>query len=163
MPQRAAVAVAAFGIVLGATYVLAQQRDDTDEHETAIRRSDLPASVEKTVAAESVRARVKGITREVENGTTFYEAELIVDGHTRDVLMDEHGTIVEIEEQVTFTALPATVRAALTTRVGGGRITRVESLTKHGRIVAYEAHVFKKGVRSEVQVGPNGEALDHEE
>jgi uncharacterized membrane protein YkoI len=133
------------------------------ESETPIKRSELPPAVEKTVAAESAHATVKGFTREVENGQTYYEAELVVDGHARDVLMDEHGTIVEVEEQVAFDKLPAKVQAALRAHAGRGTIRVVESLTKNGKLVAYEAHVVTKGVRSEVQVGPNGETLDHEE
>jgi hypothetical protein len=39
----------------------------------------------------------------------------------------------------------------------------VESLTKKGKLVAYEAKVNTGGKKSEVQVGPDGKPLDHEE
>jgi hypothetical protein len=39
----------------------------------------------------------------------------------------------------------------------------VESLTKHGTLVAYEAQVLNKGKKSEIQVGPDGKPLAHEE
>ncbi len=167
MRIRSGFAIAALGSVLAATAVFAQDQeredDDKGEQEVAIRRSDLPPVVEKTVAAEAAHATVKGFTREVENGRTFYEAELVIDGRHRDVLMDESGAVVEVEEQVAFDQLPAKVRAAITARAGAGKIGVVESLTKNGKLVAYEAHVVTKGARSEVQVGPNGETLDHEE
>jgi hypothetical protein len=55
------------------------------------------------------------------------------------------------------------VQDALKKRAGGGTIAVVESLTKQGRLVAYEAHV-KHGIRrSEIQVGPNGEKLKRPE
>ena len=40
---------------------------------------------------------------------------------------------------------------------------KVESLTKRGKLVAYEGQVITKGKRSEVQVGPDGKPLDHQE
>jgi hypothetical protein len=42
---------------------------------------------------------------------------------------------------------------------GNGKITKVESLTKQDKLVAYEAQVDKNGKRSEIQVGPKGERL----
>ena len=139
------------------------EADEGQEQEVVIQRSELPPAVERTVAAAAAHATVKGFSREVENGQTFYEAALIVDGRSRDVLIDAQGHVVEVEEQVPFDKLPAKVRAALTSRAGTGTIAVVESLKKKGKIVAYEAHVVADGKRSAVQVGPNGETLDHEE
>ncbi len=39
----------------------------------------------------------------------------------------------------------------------------VESLRKQDKLVAYEAQIDKDGKHFEVQVGPNGEKLHHEE
>lgn len=139
------------------------EADEGQETEEVIERSELPPAVEKTVTAQAAGATVKGFAREVENGQTYYEAELVVDGHIRDVLMDADGNVVEVEEQVMFDKLPERVQIALKARAGAGTIAVVESLTKRGKLVAYEAHVVTAGKRSEVQVGPNGEPLDHEE
>jgi len=160
----AALAAAALASVAGAAPLPHRQDGpDAGEQETRIARSALPPAVERTVAVESKNAKVRGFTREIENGQTFYEAELVVNGHSRDVLIDEQGAVVEVEEQIAFASLPAAVRSALTSRAKGGTIRVVESLTKKGTLVAYEAHVVTKGVRSEIQVGPAGETLDHEE
>jgi hypothetical protein len=131
--------------------------------EKRISRSNLPPAVEKTVAAEAAHATVRGFSEERENGHTYYEAELTVDGHSRDVLMDGQGNVVEVEEQVALDALPKEVRAGLMSQVGNGQILRVESITKHEKIVAYEAQVKTGSKRSEIQVGPDGKRLDHEE
>src|SRR5437899_1803660 len=53
--------------------------------EKKIKRSDLPPAVEKTVARESVGATIRGFSEEKENGQTFYEAEMTVNGHSKDV------------------------------------------------------------------------------
>lgn len=131
--------------------------------EKKIKRSDLPAAVEKTVVAQSEGATIKGFTREKEDSKTFYEAEMIVKGHTKDVLMDETGAVVELEEEVVFDALPAEVKAGLVSKAGMGKIAKVESITKKGKLVAYEAQVVTNGKRSEIQVGPDGKSLNHEE
>jgi uncharacterized membrane protein YkoI len=131
--------------------------------EKKIKRADLPPAVEKTVAAQSVGATVKGFSKEIEKGQTYYEAELIVNGHTKDILIDSNGAIVEVEEEVAMNALPAEVKAGLHAKAGEGKLVKVETLTKNDKLVAYEAQVTKGGKKSEVQVGPDGKALDHEE
>jgi len=131
--------------------------------EKKIKRSDLPPAVEKTVAAESAGATIRGFSTEKENGQTFYEAEMMVNGHSKDVLIAADGTVVEVEEQVTLDSLSPEVKAGLQAKAGKGRILKVESLTKKGKLAAYEAHVETNGKKSEVQVGPDGKPLDHEE
>lgn len=131
--------------------------------EKKIKRSDLPAAVEHTVAAQSQGATIRGFSQEKENGQTYYEAEMLVDGHTRDLLIDKDGAVVEVEEEIPFDALPAEVKQGLKNKVGTARIVKVESLNKHGKLVAYEAQVVSKGKNREVKVGPDGKALEHEE
>ena len=133
------------------------------EQEKKIKDADLPAPVQKTVATQSRGAMVKGFSKEKENGQTYYEAEMMVSGHSKDVLIDKDGGVVEVEEQVAFDSLPAAVKAGLQNKAGQGKIVKVESLTKHDKLVAYEAKVQTDGKKEEVQVGPDGKPLDHEE
>jgi len=133
------------------------------EQEKKIRRADLPQAVEKTVATESQGATVRGFSEEKENGQTYYEAEMTVNGHSKDVLIGKDGAIVEVEEQVAFDSLPAAVKSGLESKAGSGKILKVESLIKHGKLVAYEAKVEANGKKKEIQVGPDGKALDHGE
>jgi hypothetical protein len=131
--------------------------------EKKIKRSDLPPAVEKTVAAQSQGATIKGFSTEKEKGETFYEAEMIVNGHSKDILIAADGSIAEIEEQVTMESLSPEVKAGLLAKAGNGKITKVESITKKDKLVAYEAQVNTNDKKSEVQVGPDGKPLDHEE
>src|SRR5712692_9035006 len=133
------------------------------DQEKKIKRSDLPAAVEKTVAAQSAGATIKGFSTEKENGQTIYEAEMTVNGHSKDISMAADGSIVEVEEQVVLDSLSADVKAGLQAKAGKGKILKVGSLTKKGKLVAYEAKVDTNGKKSEVQVGPDGKPLDHEE
>jgi hypothetical protein len=131
--------------------------------ERQITREQLPAAVEQTVAKEAEGATIKGFATEVEHRQRFYEMSLIVNGQGKDILMDKNGRIVEIEEEVSIDSLPAAVQQALKKAAGSGTIEIVESLTKGGNLVAYEAHVRRGNKRFEIQVGPNGEKLKRPE
>jgi hypothetical protein len=131
--------------------------------EKKIKRSDLPPPVEKTVAAQSAGAAIRGFSEEKESGQIIYEAEITVNGHSRNVLMNADGVIVEVEEQVTMDSLPTNVQDALHAKAGKGKIATVESIIKHDKLVAYEAAVLTKGKRSDVQVDALGKNLSHEE
>ena len=148
------VAIAASGLLLvGAA----------SAQEKKIKRSDLPPAVEKTVAAQSAGATIRGFSTEKEKGQTLYEVEMTVNGHSKDISIALDGAIVEIEEQVALDSLSPEVKAGLQAKAGKGKILKVESLTKKDKLVAYEAQVDTNGKKSEVQVGPDGKPLDHEE
>ena len=128
-----------------------------------VSRSELPKEVQKTADEQAKGAIVRGYSREMEGGQVEYEVELQVKGHSKDVSIAADGHVLEIEEQVEMSFLPANVRSAFEERAKGGKITKIESITKHGAIVAYEGQVFRSGRHTEIQVGPEGQALDHEE
>ena len=142
-------------VLLFASNVSAQEKH--------IQKSDLPAAVQKTADEQTKGATVRGYSKETEDGKLEYEVEMTVSGHSKDVSMDPDGNILEVEEQVALGGLPAAVRDGLQQKAGSGKITKVESITKHGAVVAYEAKVMTGAKKSEVQVGPDGKPLDHEE
>ena len=148
------VAFAAGGLLLASS---------ASAQEKKIKRSDLPPAVEKTVAVQSAGATIRGFSTEKENGQTLYEVEMTVSGHNKDVSMTADGSIVEVEEQVALDSLSPEVKAALQAKAGDGRILKAESLTKKGKLVAYEAKVETNGKKTEIQVGPDGKLLDHQE
>jgi hypothetical protein len=131
--------------------------------EKKLTRAQLPPAVQKSVDEQSQGATVSSFSEEREHGKIFYQAEMKVNGHSKDLLFDGDGKVVEIEEEVAMDALAAAVKAGLQAKAGSGKIGKVESLTKQGKLVAYEARVMTNGKRSEIQVGPDGKPLDHEE
>jgi uncharacterized membrane protein YkoI len=128
-----------------------------------IAKSELPAAVRKAADQQSQGATVTGYSSEKENGKLEYEVQMTFNGHSKDVTIAPDGAVLEVEEQVAMGDLSTDVQAGLKTKAGTGKIAKIESLTKGGKIVAYEAKVMKDGKRSEIQVGPDGKALDHEE
>jgi hypothetical protein len=131
--------------------------------EKHLKKSDLPPAVQQVADQQSQGATVRGYASETEDGKLQYEVSLTVDGHTKDVAIAPDGTINEIEEQVFLDKLPSSVRDALQKKAGPGKIVEVESLTKHDRLVAYEAQVTTGGKKSEIQVAPDGQPLTHPE
>ena len=143
----------AASVTIGLTLFAAQSQ------ERKIKRAQLPPAVEQTVARESEGATIKGFATEIEHRQKLYEASLTVNGHSKDILIDKNGNVVEIEEEVPLDSLPPPVRDSLNKAAHSGTIAVVESLTKNGKLVAYEAQIKRGKKRSEIQVGPNGEKL----
>jgi len=128
-----------------------------------IKRSNLPPAVEATVSGQSVGATVRGFSMEKENGKIFYEVEMMVNGHSKDILMDSKGEIVEVEEEVAMAELTPDVKSGLLAKAGAAKIVKIESIVKKGQLVAYEAQVEKGVKKSEIQVGPEGKTLQKAE
>ena len=131
--------------------------------EKQIKKADLPAAVQKTADEQSQGSTVRGYSKDREDGKLEYEVQMTSNGHSKDVTIAPDGQLMEVEEEVALDSLPSPVQAALQSKAAKGKIAKVESLTKHGSLVAYEAQVEHGGKHSEVQVGPKGETLKHEE
>jgi len=143
-------------ILLAAGCIIAQS---APAQERKITRQDLPPAVARAVDARSQGATIRGFSEEKEDGRTYYEMELRVNGRTRDVTMDSSGAVIMVEEEVEFASLPAAVQAGLKSAAATGRITLVESIAQGGQVVAYEAHVTTNGKRSEIKVGADGKVI----
>jgi|SRR5882672_193951 len=137
------------GVTIAAAAVVATTNAEEDEHK--IERSALPPAVERTVTEQSQGAKIRGFSEESENGVTYYEVELVVGDHGKDVLIDANGKVVEIEEEVALDAVPADARKELETKAKGDRIAKVEALSKDGRVVAYEAEVGRGARKREIE------------
>jgi hypothetical protein len=88
---------------------------------------------------------------------------MTINGRSRDVAIAPDGRVLEVEDEVAMNDLPLSVRDALKQKAGSGTITKVESITKEGKLVAYEAQVRNGAKHSEIQVGPEGKPLAHPE
>ena len=131
--------------------------------EQQVKREALPPAVVKTFDAYTQGATNKMYSMEMDAGHRVYEATTTVNGRTRTVEAAEDGKLNEIEEEVAMNNLPQNVQDGLKAQAKGATIRRVESITKNEKLVAYEAAISRNGKKGEVQVGPDGTKLDHEE
>ena len=73
----------------------------------------LPAAVQATVKAQTQNAKLVGLSEEKEGGKTMYEVETMVNGKSRDLVVDQSGAVVETEEEVAIESIPAAAREAI--------------------------------------------------
>jgi uncharacterized membrane protein YkoI len=126
--------------------------------ESKVKMEDLPLAVQKTAKEQSKNAIVAGLSKEVEGGKTIYEIETKVNGKSRDVSVDAAGAVIEVEQEVEMDSLPAAAKEAIRQKIGGGKLKKVEAVTK-GSSVTYEAnYVGKLGKTAEIAVNADGTA-----
>jgi uncharacterized cupredoxin-like copper-binding protein len=130
----------------------------SDQASSKLKLRDLPAPVQAVVKEHSKGGQIRGLAKEVANGKTVYEAELTVNGYTKDIIVDPQGKVLVVEEQTSMEQVPEPARAALTKGIGTGKLLRVEVVTGGGR-TSYEAQYVKGGKRGEVHVDPQGKPL----
>jgi uncharacterized membrane protein YkoI len=118
--------------------------------------SKLPSAVRRTIEAETRNATVKNVAKEREKGQEQYEVETVVNGRSRDLLIDLSGRVLEVEESIPLESAPAPVQEALKAK---GKVLRVESVLRDGK-TTFEAQVQgKNGKKSEVALDAQGKAL----
>ncbi len=126
--------------------------------ESKVQFKDLPAPVQKAAKEQQSRgATLRGYSKENERGKTFYEIETLVNGKSKDTLVDESGTVVETEQEIDMANIPQAARQALKKEAAGAKILRIESVTE-GRTVRYEAVILSGSKRKEIAVTPDGSA-----
>lgn len=127
--------------------------------ETKVQFKNLPPAVQAAAKQQERNGvAVRGYNKETENGKIFYEVETLVNGKTRDILLDEAGGVVEVEQQVAISNVPAPAVEGLKKQAAGANITHVESVTK-GDNVTYEAVILKNGKKKEIAVRSDGSAI----
>jgi hypothetical protein len=134
-----------------------------EENEQRVKMRELPKAVQETMREQSKGATIKGFSKEVEHGQTYYEVEMKVNGHGKDVLIDSNGAVVEIEETVALESLPPDVRVTIEQNADQGKVYKVESITKNGAIAVYEAVVQKGSKKAEIKVKPDGKLVSGKE
>jgi uncharacterized membrane protein YkoI len=135
-------------LLIGGAAALASERK--------IALKDLPPAVQQAIKDQG-GATVRGLAKEVDKGKTLYEAELTVNGHSKDIMFDEQGTMVSVEEESALDQIPPAARAAIEKAAGSGKVLAVEKLTEGGNVF-YEAQVTRGGKTSEVKVDASGVA-----
>ena len=105
-----------------------------------VQLKDLPPAVKATVEAETKNATLKGLSKEKENGKVVYELESLVNGRTRDLMIDSAGKVYVVEEQLDVEKAPAPVKTALEAK---GKILRLESVMENGK-THYEGQIQTK-------------------
>jgi hypothetical protein len=99
---------------------------------------------------------VHGCVKDVSAKKTTYEMELLTPNGSKDVTFSPQGDVLEIEQQVDQAALSPAVAAAFAKAASGGKLGKVESLTRQGQLIAYESTIEKGGKHREIAFRTDG-------
>ena len=128
----------------------------SEQAEKKLELKNLPPAIQQTIQDQTKGDEIKSITQETEKGRTQYEVETIRNGKQRDFDVDSKGALIEVEEETAFDSVPDAAREAITKKVAGGKLGKVETVTK-GSATLYEAgYTAKNGKKHEVRVTPDG-------
>jgi hypothetical protein len=123
----------------------------------SLQLKDLPAGVQKTVQDNLKGGEIKNIGKEKEDGMEQYEVESVLNGKSRDFNVDVKGNLLLVEEATTIDAIPAAAKAGILKKVADGKLSKVETFTKTGQPMMYEAgYTDKTGKKHEVLVKADG-------
>jgi hypothetical protein len=124
--------------------------------ESRVACNTLPAAVLNQAKSEARDATIRGCVKDKENGKLIYEVETLKDGRSRDIELDASGAVLEVEQEVAASTLPAAVSDAIVRTANGGTVGKIESVTRKGTIASYETTIMKNGHRREVAFSPQG-------
>ena len=125
--------------------------------EHSVPCSTLPEAVQqRSKSLLEPGTTVHGCIKDVSAGKTTYEIELVTPQGSKDVTFSPAGDVLEIEQQVDPATLPPPVAAAFAKAASGGKLGKVESLTRQGQLIAYESTIEKGGKHRELAFRPDG-------
>lgn len=138
-----------------------RQPAQAQDGESAVGMDAVPAAVTAAFRKAYPSAKIKGTSKEIDNGATFYEIESIDGKQHRDVSYRPDGSVSAVEETIQVGGVPGAVVASVQKKYPGATVTRIERVTKGGN-VTYELVVQDKHTAREVVFGKDGTVL-HEE
>lgn len=121
----------------------------------------LPAAAQATIKAETAHATIKSIQRE---GHDQFEVETLLNGKSHDLVVDEKGRLVSIEDETDLAQVPAKAQATIRKQAGTVAVVRVEKVTE-GKDVSYEAELApdSHGKKFEIVVREDGSLRSRKE
>jgi hypothetical protein len=143
--------------VLLAILVLGGSAQAQEKKGKDLQLKALPAAVQKTLQANLNGGEIKSIAKEKEDGVEQYEVESVLNGKGRDFNVDAKGNLLVVEVATTVDAIPGAAKASILKKVADGKLAAVETFTKTGEPMMYEAsYTDKKGKKHEVLVKADG-------
>ncbi len=155
--------LAALAFVTAVSPVPADQKSEVaakkEQAGPGVNLKILPPAVLNAFKAAYPHAVIRGASKEMEKGVTYYEVESVDGMMNRDLLYTADGKTVEVEESVAPGALPAAVFKALDKAYPGYKILKAEDLLKDGKTLI-ELQIRVKDKTTEVTLDPSGKIIE---
>jgi hypothetical protein len=152
----------------GSFAVFAFEKEKEDA--VAIKFSECPAAVQKTLTREARGAKIDKVDLESDDGRVVFEADVVIDGKNYEILVAPNGALIakkldedeeEKEVEMKLADCPAAVQKTLKREADGAKIDKVDKMSKEGRNL-YEIDVKIDGRNYEVIVTEEGLLLSKE-
>jgi hypothetical protein len=79
--------------IAGVTFSTARA-EDKEENEVKVSIKKVPAAVRKTLKREAMGEKIKTVDQETLNGKLAYEADVKIDGHNYEIVVDKGGLLL---------------------------------------------------------------------
>jgi hypothetical protein len=85
------------GLAVAGLFVIVVSASAAEDKEQRVSMDQLPPAVKATLDRESAGGKVDEIEKETEGGKTFYEAEIVKNGHESYIHVSEDGKVLKRE------------------------------------------------------------------
>ncbi len=136
-----------------------EQGEADSEREARIALTDAPKAVQEAVLKVTDAASITEVDKVTVAGIAVYDVEFKRDGLKHSITFAAAGEVIEKEEGIDASKLPAAVRGALEKKFKGATIVRAESITLH----SYEVTVMVDGKRRKVELFASGHIEDDDD
>jgi len=154
----------------GGTLFAAERKIENEEESVAIKFSECPAAVQKTLTREARGAKIDKVDLESKDGRVVFEADVVIDGKNYEILVAPNGALIakkldedeeENEVEMKLADCPAAVQKTLMREADGATIDEVDKITTEGRNL-YKVNVKIDGRNFDVVVTEEGLLLSKE-
>ena len=72
------------------------------------------------------------------------------------MLINPEGVVVAVQEEVPWNKLEPSIQSGIQSQAGDGKVAKVYSISRDGKLLRYIAIVDKGGQKTKVEVGADG-------
>ena len=151
------LAIAIAGLPVLAKEKVSENKKEKDE--ISVSWDKLPGPVQQTIEAQLKTAKPETITQEEDDDYVLYEAAQTVDGRLKEIKVAENGQIVELEESIPTSDLPAAVVEKIKKRATKAEIKEARRVV----VYSYEVEISNDDRTKEIKVYGNGQQIENED
>lgn len=129
--------------------------------EVQITMDQVPATVQKAVAALASKTEIKNIEASDAEDTKVFEFDIEKNGKKSELAFRPDGRLFSTEEEIPLAEVPEAVRKTIAQKSRKAQAGIPEKIVQEGR-VSYEIVIERKGKKIEYTISPAGKITDRE-
>jgi hypothetical protein len=129
--------------------------------EMEIALEETPAATQKTIKENLGGGKITEINRTSEEGEIFYDVDFETGSTTKFMSVAATGELVSVEEEISFTSVPAVAQKAIQSNLNGRSLASVTRRVEDGETF-YDISASKEGRDEEFTISESGDLVDDE-